>query len=56
MIDFWFYLLLLVLFNKIFMAMKEVVVVVTMEEENLVLKRPATLPLGIVYQVLIVMV
>ena len=51
----WVYLLLLVLFTKVFMGMKEVIVVVMMEAVDLDLKIPATLTFTIVEKMFIVM-
>ena len=55
MVDCCFYLLILVVFMKLFMPMKEAIVVVMMEDVDLGLKIPATLPFTIVEKVLMVM-
>ena len=56
MVDYFVYLLLLVMFMKFFMKMKAVILVVMMEDVYLGLKRPATLPFSITGKVLMVMV
>ena len=48
------YLFLLVVFTKNSMVMTEVIVVVIMEDVDLGLKRPATIPFTIVFKVLMV--
>ena len=48
MVDYFVYLLLLVMFMKFFMKIKAVILVVMMEDVDLGLKRPATLPFTIV--------
>ena len=52
MVDFWVYLLLLVLSKKVFMVTKEVIVAVIMEEADLGIKRPSDLTLKMLDKVL----
>ena len=56
MIDCGIYLLLLVMFMKVFMTMKEMIVGVAMKDGKLVLKIPDTLLFKITEKVLMVMV
>ena len=44
LVNFWFHLLLLALFIKVSMMMKAVIVMLMMEEVDLNLERPATIP------------
>ena len=55
MVDYCVYLFLLVLFMILSMAMKDVIVVVNMEEVDLYIKRQYTLIFNIVDDVLVVM-
>ena len=56
MVDCWVYLLLLFLFTDVFVVMKEMIVVVIMEEVDLGLNRLATLNLTTTEKVFMVMV
>ena len=53
---FCFYMLLLVVFTKVIMSMKEVIVAVTVKDVDSGLKRPATLHFTLVEKLLMVMV
>ena len=55
MVDFWFCMLLLIIFMKVFIVTKIVIIVVMMEVVNSVIKIPATLTFTIMQKVLMVM-